>query len=63
MYDYLFFSVNEYSESDAISQFQPVEKYTRKNNGVYPYTAYEYDGNTYYEIIYSGTADESEINN
>lgn len=62
LYDYLFFPVNEYSESDAIAQFQPVEKYTNKYNHIVPYTAYEYDGNMYHHIIYSGIADESEIN-
>lgn len=62
MYDYLYFPVDEYSESEAIAQFQPVEKYTGKNNEIYPYTAYEYDGNMYYKIIYSGIDDKSEIN-
>lgn len=62
MYDYHFFSVNQYSESDAIAQFQPVEKYTNKYNHIVPYTAYEYEGNTYHHIIYSGIVDESEIN-
>lgn len=62
MYDYLFFPVSEFSESDAIAQFQHVEKTTNKNNHIVPYTAYEYDGNTYHHIIYSGIVDESEIN-
>ncbi|MEK5146726.1 hypothetical protein MKX53_06765 [Psychrobacillus sp. FSL K6-4615] len=62
LYEYLFFPVNDYSESDAIAQFQPVEKLTNKYNHIVPYTAYEYDGDTYHHIIYSGIADESEIN-
>ena len=38
------------------------EKETIKNNGQsYPYTAYEYNGEIYYSIIYSGIADESEF--
>lgn len=27
-----------------------------------PYTAYEYDGKTFYTIIYRGIVDESELN-
>jgi len=44
-----------------MSQFCPVQKETLKNNSWYPYTAYEYDGETFYSIEYSGIADESEI--
>ena len=40
----------------------PVQKETMKNNGQwYQYTAYEYNGEIYYSIIYSGIADESEF--
>ena len=60
-YDYLFFPINKFSKEEALDQFQPVEKFTEKNNNIYPYTAYEYDGNTYYSVQYSGIADESEI--
>lgn len=60
-YQYFFFPTDEYSEDRAIAQFRPVQKETLKNNKWYPYTAYEYDGETFYSIQYSGLADESEI--
>ena len=60
-YEYVFFPTDEYSKEDAMSQFCPVQKETLKNNSWYPYTAYEYDGETFYSIEYSGIADESEI--
>lgn len=60
-YDYLFFPTDEFNKEDALNQFVPVKKTTEKNNNVYLYTAYEYDGKTYYSIQYSGIADESEI--
>jgi hypothetical protein len=44
-----------------MAQFKPVTKETLKNNNWYPYTAYEYDGETYYSIQYSGLADEEEF--
>ncbi|MRI86323.1 hypothetical protein GIY09_10750 [Aerococcaceae bacterium WS4759] len=49
-YDYYFFPTSKYSESDVISLFTEVEKTTSKG---YPYTAYEYNGKTYYEIIHT----------
>ena len=62
MYDYFSFSVDKYSKEEAMAQFRPVEKYTEKNNGQrYPYTAYEYDGELYYSIMYSGIDDESKF--
>ena len=62
MYDYYTFPVNEYSKEEAMAEFCPVEKETMKNNGQwYPYTAYEYNGEIYYSIIYYGIADESEF--
>ena len=45
-----------------MAQFKRVRKETLKNNSWYPYTAYEYEGETFYSIQYSGIADESEIN-
>ena len=63
MYDYWTFPVEQYTKEEAIAQFLPVQKETLKNNNRwYTYTAYEYQGNTYYSIIYSGIADESEFN-
>lgn len=60
-YEYFFFPVNEFSKEQAMAQFRTVKKETLKNNSWYPYTAYEYDGETFYSIQYSGIADESEI--
>ena len=45
-----------------MAQFSAVRKETLKNKSWYPYTAYEYDGETFYSIQYSGIADESELN-
>ena len=46
-YEHFFFPIDKYSEAEAIAQ--------------YPYTAYEYDGETFYSIEYRGLADENEI--
>ena len=62
-YEYFFFPVDEYSKEQAMAQFKTVRKETLKNNSWYPYTAYEYDGETFYSIQYSGIADESGISN
>ena len=45
-----------------MAQFRTVRKETLKNNFWYPYTAYEYDGEIFSSIQYSGIADDSEIN-
>lgn len=60
-YEYFFFPTDEFSKSDALSQFLPVQKQTLKNNTWYPYTAYEYDNETFYSIEYRGTVDEDKI--
>ena len=61
-YEYFFFPVDEFTKEQALGQFKEVHKETLKaNNHWYPYTAYEYDGETFYSIQYSGIADESEI--
>lgn len=61
-YEHFFFPVDEYSKEYAMAQFKAVRKETLKSNSWYPYTAYEYNGETFYSIQYRGTADESEIN-
>ena len=62
-YEYFVFPVDEYNKEQAMAQFRTVRKETLKNNSWYPYTAYEYDGETFYSIQYSGIANESEISN
>ena len=62
-YDYIQFPSNEYMKELAMAQFKRVTKETLKNNTWYPYTAYEYDGETYYSIQYSGIVEESEFYN
>lgn len=58
-YDYYFFPTSKYSESDVVSLFTPVQKTTQRG---YSYTAYEYQGKTYYEIIHTiDTVDESYV--
>ena len=61
-YEYFFFPVDKYSKEQAMAEFRRVTKQALKNNSWYPYTAYEYDGETFYSIQYSGIADESEVN-
>ena len=36
MYDHFFFATSEFSEHEALAQFEPVEKMTEKNGGVLP---------------------------
>ncbi len=60
-YEHFFFPTEEYSKEDALARFKKVTKEALKNNRLYPYTAYEYDGETFYSIVYRGIADESEI--
>lgn len=60
-YDYIPFPTNEYTKEQVMAQFKRVTKETLKNNTWYPYTAYEYDGETYYSIQYSGIVEESEF--
>lgn len=60
-YDYIPFPADKYTKESAMDQFTPVSKETLKNNNWYSYTAYEYDGETYYSIVYSGLADENDF--
>ena len=58
-YDYHFFPTSKYSKSNVVQLFTPVQKTTRRG---YSYTAYEYQGKTYYEIIHtSDSVDESYV--
>ena len=47
---YYFFPTSKYSKSEVVSLFKPVQKTTKQG---YPYTAYEYQGKVYYEIIHT----------
>ena len=69
-YDYFIFPSNKFSQSDVMSLFVSITKYTWKNNNEYPYTAYEYMGTQYcsdlygkqyYQIIYNGLFDEDNV--
>lgn len=60
-YDYIPFPADEYTAESAMAQFIPVQKETLKSNHWYPYTAYEYDGETYYSVQYSGLVDANEF--
>ena len=46
--------------SEALAQFEPVEKMTEKNGRVFPYIGYEFDGETFYSVEYRGTATQQE---
>lgn len=47
------FPTDRYTKESAMAKFCPVTKETMKNNGQwYEYTAYEFEGETYYDIIY-----------
>lgn len=62
MYDYYPFPTNKYTKESALAMFRPVTKETMKDNGQwYEYTAYEFEGETYYNIIYNGIFDESNL--
>ncbi|MCD7950510.1 MAG: hypothetical protein LUG12_09660 [Erysipelotrichaceae bacterium] len=61
-YDYYVFPTNKFSEKEVLALFRPVKKRTLKaNNNFYDYTAYEYNGITYYKIINSGIFDENHL--
>ena len=63
MYDYYPFPTDEFSKEEAMAEFKTVEKETLKNNNHwYSYKAYEYRGETYHSIVYSGIANENELN-
>lgn len=61
-YDYFIFPTDKCSKEEAIAAFVPVEKWTEKNGHTVPYTAYEYNGELFYSIIYSGIVSEKELN-
>lgn len=60
MYDHFFFLTSEFSEHEALAQFESVEKMTEKNGRVFPYIGYEFDGETFYSTEYRGTATQQE---
>lgn len=62
IYDYFPFPTDKYTKEDAMTKFCPVKRDTIKNNGqLYEYTAYEFNGQIYHEIIYNGVVSESEL--
>ena len=62
IYDYYPFPVDKYTKESALSMFCPITKKTIKNNGqAYEYTAYEYENEIYYDIIYAGICDENDL--
>ena len=62
IYDYYPFPTDRYTKESALAEFCPVTKETMKNNGQwYKYTAYEFRGETYYDIIYDGIYDQSNL--
>ena len=62
IYDYYPFPTDRYNKESALAEFCPVTKETMKNNGQwYKYTAYEFRGEIYYDIIYDWIYDESNL--
>ena len=62
IYDYYTFPTDRYTKESALAEFCPVTKETMKNNGQwYKYTAYEFRGEIYYDIIYDGIYEESNL--
>ena len=57
----IWFDADYYTEGEARAQFVEVEKYTDKNNKSYSYTAYEYQGELFYEVEYMGVFDEDNM--
>ena len=62
IYDYYPFPTDRYTKESALAEFCPVTKETMKNNRQwYKYTAYEFRGEIYNDIIYDGIYDESNL--
>ena len=62
IYDYYPFPVDKFTKESVLAMVCPVKKETLKNNGRwYEYTAYEFKGETYHDIIYDGIFDESNL--
>ena len=57
----VWFDADCYSEEEAKAQFVEVERSTLKNDDYYPYKAYEYQGELFYEVEYMGVFDENEM--
>ena len=61
-YDYYPFPTDRYTKESAMAKFCSVTKEAMKDNGQwYEYTAYEFEGETYYDVIYDGIFDESNL--
>lgn len=54
------FPASEYTKDEALALFNTFTKYkyNRANGVEYPYTAYEYNGEEFYDIFYYGLKDE-----
>ena len=59
--DGVWFDAEAYSKEEAEAQFNPTQKEALKNDHWVPYTAYEYDGETYHDIQYKGIFDEDDM--
>jgi hypothetical protein len=65
LYTHFAFPVEEFTKEQVMAQFVQVTKYTDSGSGgrMHPYTAYEFNGETFYLVRYSGIANEEQLKN
>ena len=57
----VWFDTDLYTREEAEAQFVPVDKMIQKNGHWFPFTFYEYDGQTYYSVEYLGIYDDDNM--
>lgn len=57
----IWFDADDYTEEEAKAQFQEVQKESFKNDHWVTYTAYDYQGELFYDVQYLGVFDEDNM--
>ena len=58
----VWFDADLYTKEEAEAQFIPVDKMVEKSGGHwFPFTFYEYDGETYYSVEYQGEFEDDDM--
>lgn len=58
----VWFDADMYTKEEAEAQFVPVNEMIEKSGGHwFPFTFYEYDGETYYSVEYQGEFDDDDM--
>ncbi len=52
------FDADQFTKEEAMAQF---EEYIGRKDGIYPYTAYQYNGTKYYKIQYIGKVADNKV--